>query len=156
MSIRRDYKPASTWQRRRQSARRHGLLVVTLVLVGLFGGLLAYIKDDRTQQHPAVSTVAPKQPAPSTGSSAAPQPPPAAPEIVPAPLKPKYDFYTELPKRQINFQRDLPGPRDVSRPPSARPWPVIEPSRKPAPPAEPQLAPTMIQTTTGQGMADHS
>jgi len=35
VSIRRDYKPASTWQRRRQSARRHGLLVVTLVLVEL-------------------------------------------------------------------------------------------------------------------------
>lgn len=155
MSIRRDYKPASTWQRRRQSARRHGLLVMTLVLVGLFGGLLAYIKGDRTP-HPAVSTVAPSQPAPSASSPTAPQPPPAAPEIVPAPLKPKYDFYTELPKRQINFQQDPPGPRGVSHPPSAHPRPTVAPLRKPAPPGENWIVPTMIQAATGQGMADHS
>ena len=155
MSIRRDYKPASTWQRRRQSARRHGLLVMTLVLVGLFGGLLAYIKGDRTP-HPAVSTVAPSQPAPSASSPAAPQPPPAAPEIVPAPLKPKYDFYTELPKRQINFQQAPPGPRGVSHPPSAHPRPTVSPLRKPAPPEANRMAPTMIRAATGQIMADRT
>ncbi len=155
MSIRRDYKPASTWQRRRQSARRHGLLVMTLVLVGLFGGLLAYIKGDRTP-HPAVSTVAPSQSAPSASSPAAPQPPPAAPEIVPAPLKPKYDFYTELPKRQINFQQDSPGPRGVSHPPSAHPQPAPAPLRKPTPPEANRMAPTMIRAATGQIMADRS
>ena len=155
MSIRRDYKPASTWQRRRQSARRHGLLVVTLVLIGLFGGLLTYIKGDRSP-HPAVSAVAPSPPAPSASSPAVPQPPPTAPEIVPAPLKPKYDFYTELPKRQINFQQDLPGPRGVSHSPSARPRPTVAPLRKPAPPGENRIAPTMIQTAAGQGMHGRS
>jgi len=156
VSIRRDYKPASTWQRRRQSARRHGLLVVTLVLIGLFGGLLTYIKGDRSP-HPAVSTVAPSPPTPSASSSpAVPQPPPAAPEIVPAPLKPKYDFYTELPKRQINFQQDPPGPRGVSHPPSTHPQPTVAPLRKPAPPGENRIAPTMIQTAAGQGMHGRS
>ncbi len=157
MSIQRDYKPASTWQRRRQSARRHGLLVVTLVLIGLFGGLLTYIKGDRSP-HPAVSAVAPSPPAPSASSPAVPQPPPATtPEIVPAPLKPKYDFYTELPKRQINFQQAPPDPRGVSHPPPARPRPTVAPLlRKPAPPGENRIAPIMIQAATGQGMADHS
>lgn len=155
MSIRRDYKPASTWQRRRRSVRRHGLLVVTLVLVGLFGGLLAYIKDDRSQL-PAVSTAAPSLPAPSAGSPPHPNRRPPLPEIVPAPLKPKYDFYTELPKRQINFRQDSPGPHGVSQPPSVRSRPATEPLRKPAPPKENRIAPIMIRATASQVMVDRS
>ncbi len=149
MSIRRDYKPASTWQRRRQSARRHGLLVVTLVLIGLFGGLLAYIKGDRVQQ-PAVSAVAPSAPAPSARNRAATEPP-AATEIVPAPLKPKYDFYTELPKRQINFRQNPPGPRGA-----AHPQPMTEPLRESAPPRKNRTTPAMIRAATGQVMADNA
>ena len=61
MSIRRDYKPASTWQRRRQVVRRHGLLVITLVLIGLFAGLLAYIRQGG-QPSPSAAT-APAPPA---------------------------------------------------------------------------------------------
>ncbi len=154
MSIRRDYKPASTWQRRR-SARRHGLLVVTLMLIGLFGGLLAYIKGDRVQ-HLAVSTVAPSTRAPSTRSPATTEPPPAAPEIVPAPLKPKYDFYTELPKRQINLQQPPPGPRGASHPPSARPQPATEPLRKSAPSRKNRTASAMIRATAEPAVTDRS
>ncbi|MGB5065706.1 MAG: hypothetical protein WBQ37_18400 [Candidatus Competibacter sp.] len=144
MSIRRDYKPTSTWQRRRRSARRHGLLVITLVLVGLFGGLLAYIKGDRVQQSAPVAAAAPtpgSAPVPSS-SPAATKAPPAAPEIIPAPLKPKYDFYTELPKRQINFQQDSPGPHGALRPPSVRPQPVTAPLRKPELSRKSRITPT--------------
>ena len=62
MSIRHDYKSAAIGQRR-QRARRYGLLVMTLVLIGLFGGLLAYIKGAPTQPAPATAVVAPSAPA---------------------------------------------------------------------------------------------
>lgn len=100
MSIRCDYKSVSPRQRRR-SVRRHGLLVITLILVGLFGGLLAYIKGDRTRETPvaaapAVTPATPvTPPAPAVVTST-----PTAPES----FKPKYDFYTELPKRQVDIQ----------------------------------------------------
>lgn len=100
MSIQRDYKSISPRQRRR-SVRRHGLLVITLVLVGLFSGLLAYIKGDRNREPPvaAASTVAPPAPvtAPTPVVTVAAPPAPESP-------KPKYDFYTELPKRQVGVQ----------------------------------------------------
>ncbi|MDG4552767.1 MAG: hypothetical protein P9E24_00760 [Candidatus Competibacter sp.] len=151
MSIRRDYKPASTWQRRRRSARRHGLLVMTLVLIGLFGGLLTYIKGDRIQQPVPVAAAAPgSAPDPSTSRPAATEPPPVAPETMPAPLKPKYDFYTELPKRQIKLQQDPPGPHGASRSSSAHPRPAAEPLRKPAPSRKNRITPTMIRATASQ------
>ncbi len=131
MSIRRDYKPASTWQRRRQVVRRHGLLVVTLVLIGLFGGLLAYIKGDR-QQIPATAAVpasVPSAPAPSVAPV-----PEVAPEARPVPVKPKYDFYTELPKRQIEIQRESKQPQGARpNPPAGRPS-ATEAPRRPAMP----------------------
>ena len=157
MSIRRDYKPASTWQRRRRSARRHGLLVITLVLIGLFGGLLAYIEGDRVRQPVPVAAAAPSSaPIPSASHPAATEPPPAAPEIVPAPLKPKYDFYTELPKRQIKLQQDPPGPHGASRSSSAHPRPATEPLRKPAPSRKNRMTPTMIRAAASQIVTDHS
>lgn len=133
MSIQRDYKPASTWQRRRQAVRRHGLLVLTLALIGLFGGALAYIRkgDSPAPASPATSatptaTAAPAPKAspsntPTTSkSNAATAPTPAIPplESVPPPPKPKYDFYTELPKRQINVRRDEPKPQRSAQPPT--------------------------------------
>ncbi|MGB2973207.1 MAG: hypothetical protein WBD29_12710, partial [Candidatus Competibacter sp.] len=69
MSIRRDYKPASNWQRRRQAVRQHGLLMVTLVLIGLFGGLLAYIK--KGGQHPSAPTAAATAADPAPAATAA-------------------------------------------------------------------------------------
>ncbi len=129
MSIRRDYKPAATGRRRRQVVRRHGLLVGALVLIGLFGGLLAYIKGDR-QSTPATAAV----------PAVAPETPPApkaAPETPPAPIKPKYDFYTELPKRQIEIQR---GSR---QPQGARQNPPAEPPRRPTRPDRDAALPTV-------------
>ena len=99
MSIRRDYKPTSTWQRRRLVVRRHGLLVITLILVGLFGGLFAYIKGDRTRETP-VTAAPPMTPVVTPPAPAVVTSTPAAPES----FKPKYDFYTELPKRQVDIQ----------------------------------------------------
>jgi len=132
VSIRRDYKPAANRQRRRQNVRRNGLLVMTLVLIGLFGGLLAYIKGDRNQS-PAASTVAaPAQPPAPIATPAAPKA--AAPELAsePASTRPKYDFYTELPKRQVEIPPDDPAPRPALRPAPPRTPPANEPPRKPA------------------------
>jgi hypothetical protein len=107
VSIRRDYKSVSPRQRR-QSARRLGLLVITLILIGLFGGLLAYIKGNRLQQPPVAVApppipVTPAAPAPTAAQS--PPAPVSMPEPASDPFKPKYDFYTELPKRQVDIQQ---------------------------------------------------
>ena len=56
MSIRQDYKAAPTAKHRRQTVRRHGLLVITLALIGSFGGLLAYIKQTDPPPTAAVAT----------------------------------------------------------------------------------------------------
>lgn len=107
MSIRRDYKSVSPRQRR-QSVRRLGILVITLILIGLFGGLLAYIKGDRFQQPPVAVAPPPIPITPAAPTPTAVQTPPAPPVSMPEPasdpFKPKYDFYTELPKRQVDIQ----------------------------------------------------
>jgi len=108
VSIRRDYKSVSPHQRR-QSVRRMGLMVITLILVGLFGGLLAYIKGDRLQQPPVAvapppSPITPAEPAPVAVQPPPPAPPVSMPKPAADPFKPKYDFYTELPKRQVDIQ----------------------------------------------------
>jgi len=149
VSIRRDYKHTTTGQRRKTTVRRHGLLVVTLILMGLFGGLLAYIKGGKT---PPTSTAAAfPATAPSHASSAlAAPPPPAAPTTTapvtvmePASIKPKYDFYTELPKRQIDIQHEGAGPRNSPQPPPVRTQPAAEPLRKPAVPHKMATTPTV-------------
>ena len=153
MSIRRDYKPASTWQRRRQSVRRHGLLVVALVLIGFGGGLLAYFKGHQANQVEQTATAAATPPssasttpAPAISNhAAAARARPALPEAIPAPLKPKYDFYTELPKRQIRFQRDIPDPDAMLRLPFDWPQPTIEAPRRQVPSEKNRIAPLMIQ-----------
>ncbi|MDS4039781.1 MAG: hypothetical protein RKP20_01210 [Candidatus Competibacter sp.] len=150
MSIQRDYKPASAWQHRRRAVRRHGLLVITLILIGLFGGLLAYIKGDRHQQAPATAA----QPVAPTQPTRAPAPPTTpkvvAPEPAPAPIKPKYDFYTELPKRQVDIQQEEINPRATppSQPPP-RTQPANEPLRKPAAPQKNPTTPTVAALSAG-------
>ncbi len=149
MSIRRDYKPAANRQRRRQNARRNGLLVVTLVLIGLFGGLLTYIKGDRSQRTAPVAASAPA--APSTPVVAPAPPKVAEPEPTPdsAPARPKYDFYTELPKRQVEILPEVPTPRPAPRPAPVRSQLVNEPLRKPAAPAPKSApAPTVAATAS--------
>jgi len=130
VSIRRDYKPTATGRRRRQVVRRHGLLVGALVLIGLFGGGLAYIKGDRQPTPAAAAAPASAPPAPA---------PVAAPEPPPAPVKPKYDFYTELPKRQIEIQRG------ARQPQGARQNPPAEAPRRPARPNRDAATPLMVE-----------
>ncbi|MDG4549297.1 MAG: hypothetical protein P9F19_08030 [Candidatus Contendobacter sp.] len=142
MNSRRDYKSVATGPRR-QRARRNGLVVVTLVLIGLFGGLLAYIRGDRTKPAP-VAAVAPTTPAQPV--VAPPAPPPktvVAPVAEPTLAKPKYDFYTELPKRQIDIQPEAAHPK--SAPPTApsRTQPATDPLRKPTAPRKSTAMPIM-------------
>jgi hypothetical protein len=140
VNSRRDYKSVTTGPRR-QRARRHGLLVVTLVLIGLFGGLLAYIKGDRTKPAP-VAAVAPATPAqPAATPAAAPPKAVVAPVAEPAPVKPKYDFYTELPKRQIDIQPETVNPKSAPAP--TRTQPAADPLRKPATPRKTDITPIM-------------
>lgn len=144
MSIRRDYKPAATGRRRRQVVRRHGLLVGALVLIGLFGGLLAYIKGDRqpTPATAAVPATAPAAPAPAT-----PPTPKTASETPPTPIKPKYDFYTELPKRQIEIQRGSRQPQGARQNPPVGTPSATQPRRHPAPPNRNAVNRTVAATT---------
>lgn len=154
MSSRCDYKRSKIGQHR-QRARHQGLLVLTLILIGLFGGLLAYIRGDRTPAPataaappPSAAPIAPAAPvAPVASTSpaapAAPNlpttpaivaPPTAVPMAEPEPVKPKYDFYTELPKRQIDVQSGVVPPgASPSRPPT-RMQPAVNQLQKPAPP----------------------
>lgn len=98
MNSRCDYKPVSPRQRRR-AVRRHGLLVILLIFTGLFGGLLAYLKGDPMRETPQIVAASP------AASVTAPAPVAVAPEPAAAEsFKSKYDFYTELPKRQVGIQ----------------------------------------------------
>jgi cell division protein FtsN len=94
VSSRRDYQLGSSWQNRRR-LRLHGLLVLTLVVVGLFGSLLAYVRSkaapEIVQAQPAVSRE-------KKVEAAKPAEPPPAPTLA---FKPKYDFYKVLPERKL-------------------------------------------------------
>ena len=96
MSARCDYKSIAPRQRRR-TVRRHGLQVVALILFGLGGGLLAYLKND----HLWSASVAAPPPAVATVPTLPVAPAPAAEVSATPPMR--YDFYTELPKRQVDI-----------------------------------------------------
>jgi len=150
VSIRRDYKSTTTGQRR-QRARRNGLLVVTLMLIGLFGGLLAYIKGSRPQPPTATAAVAPSIPAPPAAAPVAAPPPKAAaaPAAEPEPARPKYDFYTELPKRQIEIHPEATQPRNAPQPAPARMQPVVNQRRQPSTPRGNAKAPAPVAVASG-------
>ncbi len=165
MSIRSDYKPASAWQRRRRAARRHGLLVVTLSLISLFGGLLAYIRSTPPPQAtlaeqppppaPVKSAAAPAAPASAATHTAAPHTAAVTasaahtPVTPVAPEKPKYDFYTELPRRQVDVPQEKAAPTTApSRKLPMRTQPPATPEHKRALPddTKPQTAATRSTT----------
>lgn len=148
MSTRRDYKRTATGQRRRQTVRRHGLLVITLILIGLFGGLLAYIKGDRAQPAPTTAMAPAPPPAPPPAT-------PSAPLVEPVPAKPKYDFYTELPKRQIDIQREETRPPNAAPSSPVRTQPAVDPLRKPAAPRQ-NTTPTVASPTATAGTKPNS
>lgn len=114
MSIKQDYKPDSTWKSRRQ-VRFHGLLVITLVLIGLFGSLLAFIGRHKAEViNTSQAPVKVNQDLRAKRSSE----PPATP---PPTVKPKYDFYQVLPQRQVVITKsEIYGPapkQDTHLPP---------------------------------------
>jgi cell division protein FtsN len=127
VSVKRDYKPASTSQKKRRQVRRYGLLVITLALVAVFGSFLAYISGDKEDRE-AMLTSAP-------GSAPAPKQPAPGSIQLPEASKPKYDFYKVLPERQVVIpdpERTGRSPKPVQPPPK----PAARPKPKPAPKAK--------------------
>lgn len=99
MSIKQDYKPDSTWKARRR-VRYHGLLVITLALIGLFGSLLAYI--GRYKAGHEDSTLSASRASQASPAKLVARTQPDAPLVV----KPKYDFYNVLPHRKVEISGD--------------------------------------------------
>lgn len=97
----------------KQQVRNRGLLVVTLLLVGAFAVALAYIKQNAPAQRAAqTGTVAVAPAGSEAGTAAAPAVAPATQQSVLQSIKPKYDFYNELPKRQLVIGQDEINRRD--------------------------------------------
>ncbi len=90
----------------KQQVRRHGLVVTTLTLVAIFASGLVYIKTQRDNR--SVEVPAATEPAP-----------PAAPRSTPRDTPPKYEFYAELPRRELVIERREPPPRQTQ--PAERP-----------------------------------
>ena len=119
MSVRRDYKPDPHWNKRRK-VRRHGVLVIVLVIIGAAGALAAYVSRDTALPDAGVvrqGDIPPRQDTRAVRQS----------ESVEIPLpKPKYDFYSVLPEREIEIPDDDVSPsqpRNVSNKPAAQPKP---------------------------------
>lgn len=111
MSARCDYKAKSPYksisaQQRRRNVRRHGLQVLALLVFALGAGVLGYLKHKGqiADSGAAVATATPTAPskaaAPTLPAVTAPL---AVPEVSKVPAM-RYDFYTELPKRQVGIQ----------------------------------------------------
>lgn len=100
----------------KQSVRSHGLLVAVLVMVGLFASFLVYVKTRGDADSGTPRQVAAVDGEPTRGTS----------------RQPKYDFYTDLPQRELV----IPPPAQPEPPRAAAPPP--EPSRRPDPPRQPE------------------
>lgn len=100
MSVGHDYKNAGSRRRRggggdKEQVRSRGLLVFTLILIAAFASGLAYIKTN--QPDPATLAIAAKSTATVT---------PTAQTRSVQSVKPKYDFYTDLPQRKLILDND--------------------------------------------------
>jgi len=143
VSVKPDYKQTD-WKQGRQRIRRYGLLVIALILIGLFGALLAHIGLEPATNPPATAAL-PAEPAPISTQAVAPEP-----ARLPAPPKPKYDFYNELPKRRVEVTADDGNRKQTAAllPPATEPEPAANAqpespaaAPKPAPVAAPEPAP---------------
>ena len=96
-------KPARNQQEHKAQVRSHGLLVTTLVLIGLFASFLVYIRgqDTTRRSHAVQHTAGRRQHAAVTHQQS----------------KPKYDFYQELPKRQVEVPGESPAPKTAAAKP---------------------------------------
>lgn len=106
----------------KNAVRSHGLLVATLVLIGVFASALVYIKTRSDAPPREPERVAAVDREPERGTS----------------RQPKYDFYTDLPQREVVI------------PPPERPEPPrrVEPPRQPDPPRQPEPQPPPRQAET--------
>lgn len=129
MSARRDFKHRAAGQPRRRT-RRQALVVGVLVLVGLAGAALAWLSGYGPRPAPAPQAQAPRP---------APAPAPPAPE----PSKPKYDFYTVLPDRQVVI------PADELQERESRKLQLPAPPARPAQPPQPAAAQPGPAQSTG-------
>jgi cell division protein FtsN len=115
VSVRRDYKPDPGGQNRHR-LRLHALLVLTLVMIGLFGSLLAYLHSQPpTSMAQLPPIVAGKGKEATPVKSAATTPPPTPPAF-----KPKYEFYKVLPERKL-----LIGNEDTGQTPAKQSQPAL-------------------------------
>lgn len=112
----------------KQRVRSHGLVVTTLVLVGVFASFLVYLKTNRTvPEPPAAADDEPQQVAIRDTDSNV--------------LQPKYDFYSELPKRELVIERDAeksPAPRRPEPERKAQQREPEKPRSKPEPKSQPK------------------
>lgn len=131
MSVKRDFKPENTWKKR-QRVRLHGLIVIALGLIALVAGLWAYVAGDWKKEAGSTSN-----------ARTAPPPQPVQTQPIPLPQqpKPKYDFYSELPKRQIKIPKE-----EITPPP---PPPTAAPAPRPQSPAASST--TTAKPRTGRG-----
>ncbi|MDX1605937.1 MAG: SPOR domain-containing protein [Candidatus Competibacterales bacterium] len=102
---------------RKQSIRSNGLLVLTLVLIGLFASFLVYLKTESDAPPAPVTAAAP----PASRAE-------AQPETLPERPQPKYDFYNDLPQRELVIEREAPPP-PARKPPEPTPEKTPEPDR---------------------------
>ena len=111
-----------------QQVRSRGLLVVTLVLIGAFVTGLAYLKKNT----PVRSEQAIETPSPQAAPTQTAKAPPPAVQPALADVKPKYDFYSELPKRQLLISKE-----DVNQRPK-RELQALSPARQEKPATQQQ------------------
>lgn len=100
----------------KQQIRSHGLAVVTLVLVGLFASALVYIKTNRDTPPAADDT--------QVAARADAEPP--------SKNRPKYEFYTELPRRELKIEPPAQEPSQARSPPAQPPPAQRQPPRETA------------------------
>ena len=137
MSVKRDYKPQSTWKKSRRRVRLHGLIVIALVLVALVGSLMAYLGGGDEGTPPVLSLPAPSEPEQAQEVHSIP---------LPEKPKPKYEFYSELPKRQLEISKEELHPQVSKAPP---PKPVSAEASPPQAKARSE-EPTVSRNTSGK------
>jgi cell division protein FtsN len=139
----RDYKHRAT--RKKKRAKLSPLVgVLAGLLIGLFVAFLVYIKSQATPGEPVYI----QETLPPAATSQADEG-----EAVPAPPKPRFDFYTLLPEMEIVIpEEEITKSLKQTPPPAAKPATTAAPPpqatvkpavpAKPAPPATPKPAPS--------------
>jgi cell division protein FtsN len=113
----------------KQQVRSHGLAVVTLVMIGLFASALVYIKTSR--ETPSV---------PDNTQTAA-----RADAEQPTENRPKYEFYNELPRRELKIEP--PQESNQTRQPAAQQPPAQQTARSEPPPARSEPPPARRESS---------